>query len=395
MSVPVVPAVGGPANSPQRNLGAARISGSPSSPRVMSQPQEQKIVQDILDCIRNMKTEFEDSRIPIDDDNQQLQRFCAKLEYLLQCNMKEKKNLLGRRKDYWDYFCDCLGSTKGISDGIRFVKSLKEYKTSVGKGRGFLRFCLMHNRMADSIQACTINGKVTSDWFLPQSLWLQQERNSVLINALYDLSDIQFDLAPRGYDLDNAWPSFAKKNMGSVHNWNLSSRSRTSSISSLISIPGQDISPQKFDLSTTPSDMGDVDHLNQELSVSESLRSDLTDKIDSLEQQKSVFQQSVAHTQGELDVLHQQLSDFKSQNQILTKEQGELKQRYDRLVLEQEAKQKEWDVKENEHLQRKEEIEKLFEQVMTQNDKIHSQVEAMTDLERQKTELKFEVCKGL
>ena len=73
--------------------------------------------------------------------------------------------------------------------------------------------------------------------------------------------------------------------------------------------------------------MGDVDHLNQELSVSENLRSDLTDKIDALEQQKSVFQQSVAHTQGELDVLHQQLSDFKSQNQILTKEKGELKQR--------------------------------------------------------------------
>jgi hypothetical protein len=32
---------------------------------------------------------------------------------------------------------------------------------------------------------------------------------------------------------------------------------------------------------------------------------------------------------------------------------------------------------------------------LNQNDKIHSQVEAMTDLERQKTELKFEVCKGL
>jgi regulator of replication initiation timing len=59
----------------------------------------------------------------------------------------------------------------------------------------------------------------------------------------------------------------------------------------------------------------------------------LTDKIDALEQQKSVFQQSVAHTQGELDVLHQQLSDFKSQNQILTKEQGELKQRLDMTVL--------------------------------------------------------------
>lgn len=40
------------------------------------------------DCINEMKSEFEDSKIPIDDDNQQLQRFCAKLEYLFQSNMK-------------------------------------------------------------------------------------------------------------------------------------------------------------------------------------------------------------------------------------------------------------------------------------------------------------------
>ena len=36
-----------------------------------------------------------------------------------------------------------------------------QYKTSLGKGRAFLRFCLVHHRLADSIQQCCVNGKVT------------------------------------------------------------------------------------------------------------------------------------------------------------------------------------------------------------------------------------------
>ena len=31
-----------------------------------------------------------------------------------------------------------------------------------------------------------------------------------LVTALYELNDLKFDLAPRGYDLDTAWPSFAQ-----------------------------------------------------------------------------------------------------------------------------------------------------------------------------------------
>ena len=34
--------------------------------------------------------------------------------------------MLGRKKDYWDYFCDCLGSTKGVNDGIKYVKTIGE-----------------------------------------------------------------------------------------------------------------------------------------------------------------------------------------------------------------------------------------------------------------------------
>ncbi|XP_071152759.1 FYVE and coiled-coil domain-containing protein 1-like isoform X1 [Mytilus edulis] len=371
MSIPVVPrgTAGsvGSVGSPQRNVGIAQ------SPRTLTQPQETKIVQDILDCINEMKSEFEDSKIPIDDDNQQLQRFCAKLEYLFQSNMKEKKNLLGRKKDYWDYFCNCLGKTKGISDGIRFVKSVSEYKTSLGKGRAFLRFCLVHNRMADSLQACIINGKTTSEWFYPQSIWLHQDRNSVLISALYDLSGLQFDLASSGYDLDNAWPSFAKKSLGSHHTWNMPSR--TSSMSSLISIPGQqDASLHRFNLSTTPVDMDDSSHMSPGSHISERMHSCVTDNTETHKQ--------------ELEVLQQQLNEVKDRNQQITKEHQELNQRYDRLVLEQESKQKEWEMK---YTQKTEEVDKLNKQITSLDHQLQNQREAHSKQESENIKMQFEV----
>ena len=40
------------------------------------------------ECIADMKSDFEDNHQPLTDDSQQLQRFCAKLEYLLRADMK-------------------------------------------------------------------------------------------------------------------------------------------------------------------------------------------------------------------------------------------------------------------------------------------------------------------
>ena len=42
----------------------------------------------LSDCIASLKTTFEEDGSPIDDNNQTLQRFCAKLEYLLQHDLK-------------------------------------------------------------------------------------------------------------------------------------------------------------------------------------------------------------------------------------------------------------------------------------------------------------------
>lgn len=46
--------------------------------------------------------------------------------YMFQFDQKEKTTFLGTKKDYWDYFSDCLAKVKGANDGIRFVKCITE-----------------------------------------------------------------------------------------------------------------------------------------------------------------------------------------------------------------------------------------------------------------------------
>ena len=62
--------------------------------------------------------------------HQNIEYLTCKVEilYLLlhKFDQKEKTTFLGQRKDYWDYFSDCLSKIKGVNDGIRFVKSIPE-----------------------------------------------------------------------------------------------------------------------------------------------------------------------------------------------------------------------------------------------------------------------------
>ncbi|KPP58030.1 hypothetical protein Z043_124187, partial [Scleropages formosus] len=136
-------------------------------------------------------------------------------------DQKEKKTLLGTRKDYWDYFCDCLAKIKGANDGIRYVKSIPVLKTSLGKGRAFIRYSLVHQRLADTLQQCLMNERVTSEWYYARSPFLKSHLNVDIISHLYELNEVQFDVASMGYDLDSAWPTFARytHKFNSVKHW--------------------------------------------------------------------------------------------------------------------------------------------------------------------------------
>ncbi|XP_006868879.1 PREDICTED: FYVE and coiled-coil domain-containing protein 1 [Chrysochloris asiatica] len=201
-----------------------------------AESQLQRIIHDLQDAVTELSNEFQEAGEPITDDSTSLHKFSYKLEYLLQFDQKEKATLLGTKKDYWDYFCDCLAKVKGANDGIRFVKSISEFRTSLGKGRAFIRYSLVHQRLADTLQQCFMNTKVTRDWYYERSPFLKPKLSSDIVGQLYELTEVHFDLASRGYDLDASWPTFARRTLAtgsSAYMWKPPSRS--SSMSSLVS----------------------------------------------------------------------------------------------------------------------------------------------------------------
>ncbi|XP_068197731.1 FYVE and coiled-coil domain-containing protein 1 isoform X2 [Antennarius striatus] len=270
--------------------------------------QLQRIIRELHDAVLEMRKEHKESGEPITDDSTNLHKFFYKLEYLLQFDLKEKTTFLGLRKDYWDYFCDCLIKIKGANDGIRFVKSIPELKTSLGKGRAFIRYSLVHQRLADTLQQCLINQKVTSDWYYARSPFLKSNLTADIINNLYELNQIQYDVAARGYDLDADWPHFARRTLGrasSAFLWK--PPSRCSSINSLVSsyahsqaqevLPVSDLSHSLFGELGEPS-----------CSVAENLRIEL-DQSELRQQELLVQVQVLGKEAAELKDVVQELQD--------------------------------------------------------------------------------------
>ncbi|CAM9343699.1 unnamed protein product [Lampetra fluviatilis] len=204
---------------------------------IQDESQVQRITRELHDCVTELSREYRECADPVTDDNASLNKLCTKLEYMLQFGQKEKRTLMGIRREYWDYFNDCLAKQKGANDGIRFVKSIPELKTAIGKGRAFIRYSLVHQRLADTLQQCFTNKPVTSDWYSSKSPLVKKELVTEMISHLYELNQLPFDLAPRGYDLDAEWPSYARRTLGASASpaqlWKAPSRS--SSINSLAS----------------------------------------------------------------------------------------------------------------------------------------------------------------
>ncbi|XP_018602124.1 FYVE and coiled-coil domain-containing protein 1-like isoform X3 [Scleropages formosus] len=274
----------------------------------VGESQLHRIIRDLHEAVAELSREYKDIGDPITDDSPSLHKFSYKLEYLLQFDQKEKKTLLGTRKDYWDYFCDCLAKIKGANDGIRYVKSIPVLKTSLGKGRAFIRYSLVHQRLADTLQQCLMNERVTSEWYYARSPFLKSHLNVDIISHLYELNEVQFDVASMGYDLDSAWPTFARRSLGSpAHLWK--PPSRYSSVSSLVSSYSQ----QAPDFLCSPdqgpsllSNIGEtascwvVDDLRMELDQSELKRQELLEQVRQLQEESAGLRALVRDLEGQL-----------------------------------------------------------------------------------------------
>ncbi|XP_028974837.2 FYVE and coiled-coil domain-containing protein 1 isoform X1 [Esox lucius] len=290
----------------------------------VGEKQLQRIIRDLHDAVTELCKEHRETGEPITDDCPNLHKLSYKLEYLLQFDQKEKSSFLGNRKDYWDYFRECLAKTRGANDGLRFVKAIPELKTSLGKGRAFLRYSLVHQRLADTLQQCLLNHKVTSDWYYARSPFLKSHLTSDIISHLYILNEVQFDVASRGYDLDADWPTFARRTLGSSSALLWKPPSRCSSINSLVSYSGaqefqaQDYSSNLLDdlgeelgelgeeLLGDPSPCITADDLRIQLDQSELRQQELLHRVRELDQEAVGLRGMVRELQGKLLVSNQE-----------------------------------------------------------------------------------------
>ncbi|XP_042207781.1 FYVE and coiled-coil domain-containing protein 1-like isoform X2 [Homarus americanus] len=204
----------------------------------------EKILQSVQNDVREMKIEFEESGLPITDDNKQLHQFCERLEFILKFGLRERNSVLGGKKDLWQYFCKCLADRRNIRDGLKIVKANTELKTGVGRGRCFLRYCLVHQCMGDVLQQCVDNQSVSRHFYQDGALLTDAKLSPTLLNCLYQLCDVPFDLPPTGHDLDVSWPTFSRH--GSAGGgWLPPSRAVSlSSLSSYSSQVSEAVSPQ-------------------------------------------------------------------------------------------------------------------------------------------------------
>ncbi|KAL0967045.1 hypothetical protein UPYG_G00303900 [Umbra pygmaea] len=267
----------------------------------VGEKQLQRIIRDLHDAVTELSKEHTETGEPITDDSPNLHKLSYKLEYLLQFDQKEKSSLLGNRRDYWDYFRECLTTTRGANEGLRFVKTIPELKTSLGKGRAFLRYSLVHQRLADTLQQCLLNHKVTSDWYYARSPFLKPHLSSDIISHLYVLNEVQFDVVSRGHDLDADWPTFARRTLGSssTHLWK--PPSRCSSINSLVSYSGaQEFQPQDYN-ATLLNDLGEELGVVGEELLEDNSPCSTTDDIHIQLDQSELRQQELQQRVRELD----------------------------------------------------------------------------------------------
>ncbi|XP_042733531.1 RUN and FYVE domain-containing protein 4 isoform X1 [Lagopus leucura] len=85
-----------------------------------------------------------------------------------------------------------------------------QLKTPVGRGRAFLRYCLVHRQLAESLQLCLLDPKILSEWYYARSPFLSPQRRAEILGSLYELDGITFHLALHRADLDTAWPMFSE-----------------------------------------------------------------------------------------------------------------------------------------------------------------------------------------
>ncbi|XP_077008143.1 RUN and FYVE domain-containing protein 4 [Tamandua tetradactyla] len=169
-----------------------------------------KVTRDLKAAVSAILRGYADRQQPVTDASAELHRLCGCFELLLQFDQKEHRSFLRPRKDYWDFVCTALWQQRGDTEPARFVRSQDKLKTPLGRGRAFIRFCLAHGQLAELLQLCLQDPQMTREWYGHRSPLVCPELQEDILDSLYALNGVTFDLDLQRPDLDEAWPMFSE-----------------------------------------------------------------------------------------------------------------------------------------------------------------------------------------
>ncbi|XP_066924085.1 FYVE and coiled-coil domain-containing protein 1-like [Clytia hemisphaerica] len=335
----------------------------------------ERLIFDVQGLIAEIKSEyFSNDQTPLDDNDTLVHKLCVRLENILRYGAREKYSFMGTKKDYWNFINDSLPK----DEIVKFVQTIQELKSNQGKGRALLRQALMEKCLADTLQRCAINERLTKEYYLTDSIFRNNSHLQTLVHSLYDLNAIDFNLPHKGYDLDRSFPSFARKTFGNEPRQRRDSTMST--VSHLENDPVHILSGHVINLASllnswypeniiktvgeeTLSLKDNIEKVRQITSNFEKLYGKITSDNSALKTELNRVKEENLKTNGDYELRLKQLNERYTslQNMDISATEEKLKGLYDKLVITEteltESKVKlVSSAKENELLQNKLEI---------------------------------------
>ncbi|XP_046860568.1 RUN and FYVE domain-containing protein 2-like [Xenia sp. Carnegie-2017] len=152
-------------------------------------------------CIKNLIESSLKLGRTLGEDHGPLQQFFVIFEHVLRHGLKVKRNFLGISKDYWGPLEFIEKIDREAAEITESVRNLPGLKTSLGRGRAWLRLAMMQKKVAEYINNLLTRKDILSEWY-ESSATLMGEEGAVIGGLLVSLNVIDCNICIKGGDLD-------------------------------------------------------------------------------------------------------------------------------------------------------------------------------------------------
>ncbi|XP_063969626.1 RUN and FYVE domain-containing protein 2-like isoform X2 [Lytechinus pictus] len=263
-------------------------------------------------CIKTLiESAMEEARI-LDDDYVPLQQFFVVMEHVMNHGVKGKKTFLEKKRSFWNAVESLEKSLPDFSEIIDSVRNLPGIKTSLGRGRAWLRLAMMQKKLADYFKALIESKHLLSEWYEPTALVMEEEA-MVIAGLLVGLNAIDCNFCLKGDDLDSA-PSVIDFSMYFKDGNYLDKPMEASS--------GSPTVPTKVNLATLLDQKNYLEEHNRHL----------TSQISGLHARIKALEETNASMKGELAMANNNILSIQADNDLIRAENNTLKHHTERKL---------------------------------------------------------------